>query len=150
MTHADGQTRRALTRREFLTAMFPAPKKDTPAPPEESHVPGRFSLSGLKHLPAPVLGRMVPVLRQGWTADIQDDHVAYRGDAERKGVVPLPPEGCAAVRMFDGIRTLEQIAAALEIERGQPPGSLFPQVRHAFLALSAREVYHPDGPPRNP
>ncbi|MFH0878830.1 MAG: hypothetical protein V2A34_03880 [Lentisphaerota bacterium] len=137
-----------LTRRDFFKKILPRPKAATPAVPEEPVVPGRFSLGALKFLPDPVLQQIVPVLRQGWTVTFQDDGVAYKGEVGKEGVVFLSSEGCAAVRKFDGRQTLEQIALALDLELGRTPGSGFPLVREAFLALTAREIYHPVEPPR--
>ena len=91
--------------------------------------------------------RMVPVLRQGWSARICETGIAYRDDSGQEGIVLLGPEACAAVRLFDGIRTLSQVATALDAELGLAPSSGASIVREAFLTLAMREVYHPNDPP---
>jgi hypothetical protein len=142
--------RKALSRRDFLKSFvrvkIEAPTKK-PTLSDNPPAPQRFALDALKDLPEPVLRKMVPILRQDLTATIQDAAVAFRGEGGTEGIVPLRQESCAAVKLFDGLRTLEQIGSALESEQGGQLGSGFLMAREAFLALSARGIYHPAGPP---
>lgn len=135
-----------LTRRDILTRPFawlaPEPSASWP----DGVVPGRIPLNTLKYIPEAVLMRMVPIVRQGWDARVCDDGIVYRDDSGQEGIVPLRPEGCAAARLFDGIRTLEQVAAALNAELGISPSRGASIAREAFLTLAMREVFHPNDP----
>lgn len=148
MSTTDGpeQRRGALARREFFTRPFAWVAHEPGAPREHEALPGLILLSVLKHVPEAVLLRITPVLRQAWTACICEAGVAYRNDSGQEGVVSLGPDGCAATRLFDGVRTLEQVAAELDAQLGMAPGSNAAIVREAFLILAEREVYHPNGP----
>jgi hypothetical protein len=141
------QGRSGLTRREFFTRPF-AWLVRKPSPPwQDGAVPGRIPLSALRNIPEADLMRMAPVLRQGWTARVCNSGIAYRDDSGREGMVTLCPEGCTAVRLFDGTRTLEQVAAALNTEFGMTQSRCSSITREAFLTLAMIEVYHPNGPP---
>jgi hypothetical protein len=141
------QGRNALTRREFVTRPFKWLAREPSPPWPGQAVPGRIPLSALKDIPEAALMRMVPVLRQGWSACVCEAGIAYRDDSGQEGTVSLSPEGCKATRLFDGVRTLAQAAAALDAELGITPGLGVAIVRDAFLTLAMREVYHPNGPP---
>ena len=136
-----------MTRREIFTRPFAWLAREPSPPWQDGAVPGRIPLSALKDIPEAALMCMVPVLRQGWTARVCEAGIAYRDDSGREGMVSLGPEGCTAARLFDGIRTLEQVAAALDAELGMTPSRGVSIVREAFLTLAMREVYHPNGPP---
>jgi len=137
----------ALTRREFLTRPFAWIAREPASPGDGEAVPCRMALSALKHIPEAALLQMTPVLRQGWTARICEVGIAYRNDSRQEGIVSLGPEGCAATRLFNGVRTLEQVAAAMDAELGMAPGHSTAIVCEAFLKLAEREVYHPHSPP---
>jgi hypothetical protein len=141
------QGRNVLTRREIFTRPFAWLVREPSPPWQEGAVPGLIPLSALKDIPEAALMRMVPVLRQGWTAQVCEGGIAYRDDSGQKGMVSLGPEGCTAARLFDGISTLEQVAAALAAELGMTPNRGTSIAREAFLTLAMREVYHPNGPP---
>ncbi len=142
------QERTAISRRDFLKSF--APIKGTtkkPALSGQCPAPQRFALDALKDLPDSVLRHMVPILRRGLALTIREDAVAFRGENKEQGLAALRREACAAARLFDGLRTLEQVGLALDIEHPGQPGSGFLLAREAFLALSARGVFHPAGPP---
>lgn len=141
------QRRNVLTRREVFTRSFSWLTREPSPPWQGGAVPGRIPLSALNNIPEAALMRMVPVLRHGWTARVCETGIAYRDDSGQQGIVLLGPEACAAVRLFDGIRTLSQVATALDAELGLAPSSGASIVREAFLTLAMREVYHPNGPP---
>ena len=138
-----------LTRRELFKMLMPWRPGSPPPPVPDggAAIPGRFTLETLRFLPAAVLGKMVPVRREGWTVTVRDDGVAYRREDGREGLVPLGPEACAAVRQFDGQATLDQIAGALQTQWGWPSDRCRTLVRETFLDLAAREIFHPSGPP---
>jgi hypothetical protein len=71
--------------------------------------------------------------------------VAFCSEQGEDGRIPLTRPACAAVRHFDGIRTLEEIGALLDSEENGGHG--FALAREAFLALSSRGIYHPVSPP---
>lgn len=141
------QERNVLTRREFFTRPFALLAREPSPPWQGEAVPGRIPLSALKDFPEAALMCMVPVLRQGWSARVCEAGIAYRDDSGQEGMVSLGPEGCTATRLFDGVRTLEQVSAALDAELGMTPGRAASIVREAFLTLAMRKVYHPNGPP---
>jgi hypothetical protein len=149
-TDKRNRRRNGLTRREFLTRPFVeiAHTQETAEP--ENVIPCRLPLSALKDVPEAVLMQMTPILRQGWTVRFCGTSVAYNGDNGKEGSVPLGPNGCAAAQLFDGTRTLAQVAELLEGEWGQNAASRAAAVREAFLALAMAEVYHPNAPPGTP
>jgi hypothetical protein len=130
----------AWTRREFLTRPFAALGRTQP--PQAICIP----LSALRELPEAVLQRIVPILRRGWTAGVCPEGIAYRNDSGEDGIVPLGSDACAAAGMFDGVKSLEQVAAALDAESPMAPGQRAALVRETFLLLAEREVFHPNGP----
>jgi hypothetical protein len=141
------QGSKALTRRDILTRPFAWMTREPSALLQCGAIAGRIPLSALKDIPEAALMRMVPVLRQGWDARVCETGIAYRDDSGKEGIVLLGPEASAAVRLFDGIRTLSQVAAALDAELGLAPSSGASIVREAFLTLAMRKVYHPNDPP---
>jgi len=148
MSTADGKGRPriGLTRRAFFSQPI-AHLRRALAPPEvDENVPGRMLLSELRELPESALMDMVPVLRPGWTARISQNNVIYRGDRGQEGVISLGPEGCAAVRLFDGTQTLRRVASEIETQFTVSPSHGGSIVREAFLLLAEREIYHPSGP----
>jgi len=148
MSTTDGYRQRhnALTRREFFTRPLAHLGRELVSPAEGEAVPGRFSLSALREIPEAALMQMTPVLREGWTAHIAETGITYSGDQGQEGVVPLEVEGCEATRLFDGTRTLAQVASVIEEQFGVTPSRGVSIVREAFLTLAEREVYHPSGP----
>jgi hypothetical protein len=140
------QRHNALTRREFFTWPLAHLGRGLASPAEDGAVPGRIPLSALREIPEAVLMQMTPVLREGWTAHIMGTSITFRSDQGQEGVVPLELEGCAATRLFDGTRTLAQVASVIEGQFGMTPSRGVSIVREAFLTLAEREVYHPDGP----
>ena len=140
------QKRPVLTRREFLTRPFGWLVLKPSPPWREGALPGLIPLSALKDIPEAALMSMVPVLRRGWRARICDAGIAYQDDSGQVGTVSLSPECCAAARLFDGVRTLEQAAADLDAEPGMTPGNGRSVVRETFLTLAMREIYHPNAP----
>jgi hypothetical protein len=137
-----------LTRRTLLQTIFARGTAERERIMEEPEVPGRFRLSSLKFLPDSVLLQIVPVLREGWTARLCDDGVAYRTQDGGSGLVHLPPECRMAVALFDGKRTLEQVTQVLLGDQSLPANGAWLAVREAFLGLAAQEVYHPAAPPK--
>jgi hypothetical protein len=109
--------------------------------------PLKIPLSALQNVPDDVLMQVVPVLRRGWSVQICADGISYKDANGCEAMIPLGAEGCSAALLFDGIRTLEQVAAFLEAERGMAQGSGAPIVREVFLTLAMREAYHPNNPP---
>lgn len=127
-----------VTRREFFTrpmSWFARERESV-----------RMPLCALKDVPEALLLTIVPVLRRGWTARICDTGIAYLSDDGREGVVWLSPEACAVTLWFDGVRTLAEVAAALDAACGLGPGRSVTLVCEAFLTLAEGEVYHPSGP----
>jgi hypothetical protein len=140
-----------LTRREFFKSFYRirigrAPVQTEVSRQVESVRVQRFSLGDLSHLPDSLLGQVVPVLPPGITVATEESGVSLRADGQGdEGFVGLDPQGAAAVRLFDGKRTLQEIGAALDTLSGEIDG--FTVARDAFLALAARGVCHPAGPP---
>lgn len=145
-------TRKGFSRRDFLKLFSPSRidlHVETSALSKGQVAPQRFALDALKDLPEPVLRQTVPVLRRDLVTSIQNEGIAFHGEADEEGLVPLRREACEAVRLFDGLRTLDQAGSVLEVELAGPPGSGFLLAREAFLVLSACGIYHPAGPPEN-
>jgi hypothetical protein len=140
----------SLTRREFLTRPFAGIAREWLPSGKGKPIPCRLRLEDLRFIPDAVLLEMTPVLRQNWTARVSEAGVTYQSDAGQKGIAFLGREGCTAARMFDGVRTLEQIAAALEAELGMASVRCRAIVRETFLILAEREIYHPNWPPGTP
>jgi hypothetical protein len=139
---------RPLTRREFFTRPLKWIRGE-PAPVEPvDPIPCRIPLNAIRDIPQSVLMRMTPVLRKGWTARIGQSGMAYRGSDGQDGMVSLGSKCVAAARLFDGTRTLAQVAAVLETELGLMPGGGTVIVRDAFITLCEHEVFHPDLPPQ--
>jgi hypothetical protein len=162
MTPPSDEARPALSRREFLKSFVPiniealtkitVAQTDPVIPadlvaPADPIAPQRFALDALKDLPEFALRQMVPVLRADLAVTIKDAALEFRSAGGEEGLVSLRLEACAAVRLFDGLRSLEQIGSTLEIEQIALPGGGFLLAREAFLALSMHGVYHPAGPP---
>jgi hypothetical protein len=134
-----------LSRREFLSFRFFG---RSPAPLLlEGPEPGKFSLRDLPRLGDDILVRIVPVLRRGWSAQLGDSGLIFRGDAGQEGVLPLDTGSRAAFALFDGERTLGQVASILEARQGVAKGRGIAVARTAFLILALNEVYHPGNPP---
>jgi hypothetical protein len=136
--------RSLLTRREFFGGPIKWLKNGPMKQLERENIPGRIPLDSLKDLPTGVLMRMVPVLRRGWRAHVNKKGLFYQDVFGQEGVVRLRRKARAAVRQFDGIRSLEQVAETLETEFGITPVRSSAVVRKAFLKLAMREIYHPN------
>lgn len=136
-----------LTRREFLTNPIAWLRQRLDSSQQDGVSSGRFTLSTLFYLPDAVLMGMVPVLRQGWTVSIGETDVSFHGESGQEGTLHLGREGCAAARLFNGSRSLEQAAVALDAEPGTTPGRGRTIARESFLSLAMKEIYHPSSPP---
>jgi hypothetical protein len=158
------QGRARLTRREFLTNPLACLDRELRSGPSAAtarldtdgelvDVPGRIPLSALGQMSPDSLMPLVPVLRYGWTAQIGEEGIAYRNTIGQDGFVELDSAGCAAVRLFDGVRTIEQVAGQLQSELGMPAEDARSMVRQVFVTLVERQVYHPGDsgiPPTEP
>lgn len=144
----DEETRgqQGWTRRELFTRLFALRSRGPSSAGEGRGFSGRIALSALTRISDDSMMRIVPVLRRGWTAHVREGGIAYRDDSGQKGTVDLGPEGCAAARLFDGVRKLDQVAAALAADLAIPPDRSVSIVRETFLTLTMPEVYHPLGP----
>ncbi len=142
------QRYKVITRREFFTQPFKWFAREPSHPGKEETISCRVPLSALKNIPETELLRMVPVLRQGWRVYVCEDGIYYRDDSGQEGMMSLSPDECAATRLFNGVRTIEQVAATLAIELGMSHRQGVSIVREAFLTLALHEVYHPTDPPR--
>ncbi len=139
-----------MSRRQFFTWPLAWFSHEPLSSDMEENIPVRIPLTCLNKLPEHILMGLVPVLRHKWSAQVCDDGVLYQDPSHQKGKVYLDLEGCAATRLFDGFRTLEQAAEALEKKLDMVPGSGGPIVRDVFLNLANHEVYHPNGPLNQP
>jgi hypothetical protein len=135
-----------LTRRDLLRHPFESLSRGRVSPAHDKVLAGRIPLTALEMVPEATLLSVVPVPREGWSVRVCEAGVAYEIDPEHRGFVPLEPEACAAARLFDGVSTLEQIAADLGSQLEVPTERSAAIVRRTFLALAMCEVYHPDGP----
>jgi hypothetical protein len=131
------QDHRHIMRRDFFSRCCPWKKRE----------PLKIPLSALHNIPDAALMQIVPLLRQGWSVGFCEDGISCRDANGFESVISLGSAGCSAVLLFDGFRTLEHIAAMLEVNLGMAPASGAPVVREAFLTLAMREVYHPRHPP---
>jgi len=141
---------RGCTRRELLKLFcnFRAPSGSPPPVPPA--IPGRYVLNSLRDLPEPVLRNMVPMLREDLVVTVQNDQLAFQGSGGEAGAVPLSAEASAAVRLFDGQRTLAEIGGLLENDGAVKIGDGFRSALNVFLFLSQQGVSHPAGPPNAP
>jgi len=134
-----------LTRREFfkgpLAWLKSGPTNSRESKKNTQHIP----LSSLRDIPDAVLIRIVPVLRNGWSAHVCENGVAYQDASGEEGVVFLGKEALSAVLLFDGISPLKKVALALEKEFEITSAHSTAIVRETFLVLAMREIYHPSG-----
>jgi hypothetical protein len=138
-----------MIRRDFLNKCFSGIKRESFKTDPDGEILRRFPLSALENVPDAVLMQIVPILREGWSVQVREGGISYKDVRGYEGMVSLGLEGCTAVLLFDGIRTLEQIAASLEAKLGMTQGNGVPIVQKLFLDLAMREVYHPNSPPRS-
>jgi hypothetical protein len=140
------QEHRYMIRRDFLNKCFSGIKREHFKTDPDEGILRRFPISALKNIPGTVLMQIVPIVREGWSVRVCEGGISYKDVSGNEGMVSLGLEGSAAVSLFDGIRTLEQVAASLEAKLGMTPGGGAPIVRELFLDLAMREIYHPKGP----